>query len=452
MNENEAERLHPQLAERLASVPETEPVRVIVRYDPEMVAPATAAQRAGAIQVGRILPFMVVETSAVGVRSLAAEPYILQVWEDLPVYALLDVSVPKIGAPRAWEQGWTGKDVRVAVLDTGIDFNHPDLKDRVAASVDFTGKGEASDGHGHGTHVASIVAGSGAASGGKYRGVAPDARLYVAKVLDDRGAGRMSNVIAGLEWAAEQRVQVVNLSLGADIPCDGTDALSTACDAVVDLGLVTCVAAGNTGPREGTVGSPGCARKVVTVGATTDNDQVAAFSSRGPTKDGRVKPDICFPGEGIVAARAAGTTMGSVIDEHYVAASGTSMATPHCAGAVALLLQAEPELTAEQVKTRLMETAVDLGLDPNAQGAGRADVAEALHLPAPAPEPEPVPEPPPVPPPPEPPPQPTPEPPPTPEPTPPPEPAPSPPGRPGCALGAILSLLRLLWAAVGGYR
>jgi len=389
---DQPERLHPRLAARLASVPAEEPVRVIIHYNPQMTSGTVAGRRVGALLAGRILPFLVAEMPAATVMEMAAEPHVLQVWEDMPVHALLDVSVPKIGAPQVWQQGWTGRDVRVAVLDTGVDFEHPDLAGRVVTSADFSGKGRASDGNGHGTHVASIIAGSGAASGGTYRGVAPDAQLYVAKVLDDQGSGMMSNVIAGLEWAAEQQVQAVNLSLGADVACDGTDALSTACDELVKLGVVVCVASGNAGPGRGTVGSPGCARLVITVGATTDNDQVAFFSSRGPTVDGRTKPDICFPGEGIIAARAAGTSLGTVINEHYVAASGTSMATPHCAGAVALLLQAESSLTPEQVKQRLMETAVDLGVDANLQGAGRASVVAAFAgVPTPEPPAEPEP-------------------------------------------------------------
>ena len=177
-----------------------------------------------------------------------------------------------------------------------------------------------------------------------------------------------------------QRVQVINLSMGSSGPADGTDALSATCDAAWGRGVVVCVAAGNDGPGSGTVGSPGCARKVITVGATDDVDAIASFSSRGPTQDGRQKPDICFPGVGIAAPRAAGTSMGSVVDDHYTRASGTSMATPHASGAAALILQANPTYTPDQVKGRLMETAKNLGLDGNTQGAGRANVAGALGL------------------------------------------------------------------------
>ena len=122
------------------------------------------------------------------------------------------------------------------------------------------------------------------------------------------------------------------------------------------------------------MGSPGCARWVITIGAVDDNDKVTNFSSRGPTSDGRVKPDVVFPGAGIVAAQAAGTSLGPVVAPGYVRLSGTSMATPHATGTVALLLQAYPQLTPNQVKWVLLTTALELGENPNAQGSGRGDV------------------------------------------------------------------------------
>jgi serine protease AprX len=257
--------------------------------------------------------------------------------------------------------------------------------------------GSYQDDNGHGTHVASICAGSGAAQGGTYRGVAPEARLYVAKVLDQGGSGSMSGVMAGVEWAVDQGVQVINLSLGGSGSSDGTDALSLTCNAAVSRGIVVCVAAGNEGPTARTVGAPGAASDVITIGATDRSDRVASFSSRGPTRDGRTKPDLCFPGTDIVAARAAGTTMGTPRGQYYTAASGTSMATPHASGLAALLVQARMGASPAQIKQALMGTALDLGLDPNAQGTGRARAEHALAAirgDAPPPEPTPTPQPP----------------------------------------------------------
>jgi subtilisin family serine protease len=326
-----------------------------------------------------LLPAMALLASADRIARLAQDPDIERIWLDLPVHTWLDTSVPLLGVPKAWATGLRGKGMTIAVVDTGADVTHPDLAGRVIATMDFTGQGF-SDGHGHGTHVCGIAAGSGAASGGKYTGVAPEASLMVAKVLKADGAGFTSDVMAGLEWAVDQRAHVINLSLGSSGPADGTDALSAACDAAWGRGVVVCVAAGNDGPGSGTVGSPGSAHKVITVGATDDVDAIAGFSSRGPTQDGRQKPDICCPGVGIAAPRAAGTAMGSAVDDRYTRASGTSMATPHASGAAALILQANPAFTPDQVKGRLMETAKNLGLDGNTQGAGRASVATALGL------------------------------------------------------------------------
>ena len=312
--------------------------------------------------------------TAADIERLSKQEDVEQIWPDLPVHTCLDTSVTKIQAPKVWAAGYKGQGIKVAVVDTGLDDTHPDFAGRMIAAKSFVGN-SARDDNGHGTHVAGTIAGSGAKSNGKYVGVAPEAHLYIAKVLRADGGGSMSTVMAGIEWAVlEQHVQVINLSLGGDVPCDGTDALSILCDeAVMQAGVVMCVAAGNSGPKEQTIGSPGCARYPITVGAIDDNDHIADFSSRGPTTDGRVKPDIVFPGVDIVAPQAAGTQLGPVVQAGYVSSSGTSMATPHATGVAALMLQANPQLTADQVKTRMLAAGVNLGALPNAQGVGRGD-------------------------------------------------------------------------------
>jgi subtilisin family serine protease len=345
---------------------------VIVRYRSQPEMSASLRERVPPRRRYGLMPAVAAELSPREVEALAADPNVLNVWADLPVRAYLDASVPHVNAPQVWDAGFTGQGVGIAVLDTGIDGGHPDLAGRVRAAVDFTGQGPV-DGNGHGTHVAGIAAGAGA----EYRGMAPEADLYVAKVLDNSGQGMMSDVIAGLEWASQQPARVVNISLGSSEPSDGTDALSAACDIVVGQGMVVCVAAGNDGPGPGTVGSPGAARRAMTIGASTDLDRIASFSSRGPTLDGRVKPDLVLPGQGIVAPRAEGTALGSHVGEFYTNLSGTSMATPHAAGAVALLLQAYPDLNPGQELARFKAACADLGMDANVQGAGRLDVDAA---------------------------------------------------------------------------
>ncbi len=411
--------LHKFVGTRAAAatdIPET--IGVIVRHTGDMFF----NQAAGDTHTFKLLNATAMQVRPDAIEALSDQDEVEFIWADLPVHTCLDVSVPKIGVPAVWDAGFTGAGVKLAIVDTGIDPTHPDFSGRIVARKNFAG-GSENDENGHGTHVASIAAGTGSKSGGKYRGVAPDAQLYIAKVLDANGNGTMSGVMSGVEWAVTQGAQVLNLSLGSEGPCDGTDALSTLCDtAVRDHGVVMCIAAGNEGPGASTVGSPGCARLVITVGASSDADAIASFSSRGPTGDGRVKPDIVFPGVGIVAAQAAGTQLGQVVEPGYISLNGTSMATPHASGAACLLLQAKNTLTPAQIKSAFRNTAVDLNQPANSQGAGRADVFSALQqvvgeTPPPTPEPTPSPTPPP-----------------TPEPTPSPTPMPPPPdnGNSGC--------------------
>ena len=313
--------------------------------------------------------------------AAAARPR--HVWLNATFHAALDQSVPLVGAPAAWQAGLTGKGVTVAVLDTGIDAGHPDFAGRIGPSRDFTGVGSTDDDHGHGTHVASTVAGSGAASGGRFRGVAPDATLAIGKVLDRFGDGQVDEVLAGMQWAAaDVHARVVNMSLGAD-PTDGTDPVAQALNALsTRYGTLFVVAAGNFGGDE-TVGTPASADAALAVGSTTKGDELSDFSSRGPRVfDGAVKPEIAAPGSDIVAARAHDSQIGEVVDDRYQRLSGTSMATPHVTGAAAILAQQHPDWTGEQLKSALVGSAHALpGLGAFQVGAGRLDVAHAVAQP-----------------------------------------------------------------------
>ncbi|WP_406260253.1 S8 family serine peptidase [Actinacidiphila glaucinigra] len=314
--------------------------------------------------------------------AAAATP---KVWLDHKVRPTLDRSTAQINAPAAWAAGFHGEGVKVAVLDTGADQTHPDLAGRVSEAKDFSDSGSTLDRFGHGTHVAATAGGSGAASGGLRKGVAPSADLLIGKVLGDNGSGSESQVIAGMEWAAAEGARVVNMSLGADMQTDGTDPMSQAVNEISrSSGALFVVAAGNTGELgEMTVGSPGAADAALTVGAVDRDDSLASFSSRGPrVGDKAAKPDITAPGVGIVAARAAGTTMGTPVDDDYVSASGTSMATPHVAGAAALLAGQHPDWTGEQLKDALVSTSHTVsGQVPTEQGGGRVDVKAAFTAP-----------------------------------------------------------------------
>nr|WP_189317221.1 S8 family serine peptidase [Streptomyces brasiliensis] len=305
---------------------------------------------------------------------------IAHVWLDGVRRASLDKSVPQIGAPKAWAAGYTGKGVKIAVLDTGVDATHPDLKGQVTESKNFSGAADATDHFGHGTHVASIAAGTGAKSGGKYKGVAPDARILNGKVLDDDGFGDDSSILAGMEWAAQQGADVVNLSLGGyDTP--EIDPLEAEVDKLsAEKGVLFAIAAGNEGPES--IGSPGSADAALTVGAVDDKDILADFSSTGPrTGDGAIKPDVTAPGVDITAAAAPGSVIDQEVGENppgYLTISGTSMATPHVAGAAALLKQEHPDWGYAELKGALTGSTKGGKYTPFQQGSGRIQVDEAV--------------------------------------------------------------------------
>ncbi len=316
------------------------------------------------------------------IRGGALAGDVEKVWLDGPVRATLDRSVPQTGAPKAWQLGYTGKGVQVAVLDSGVDRDHPDLKGAVVAERDFIGSPSgADDRFGHGTHVASTITGSGAASNGRYKGMAPDATLLNGKVLNDEGSGTESSVIAGMEWAADQGARIANMSIGSSFATDGTDPVSLALNRITaQKGTLFVVAAGNNGPYEESITSPGSADAALTVGAVGSTGTTAEFSSRGPrVTDFALKPDLAAPGVGIVAARAGGSFPEEPVGASYARMSGTSMATPHVAGGAALLAQLRPTWKAAELKAMLVGSAKPkAGEGVFDQGAGQLDAARAL--------------------------------------------------------------------------
>ncbi|MFK4064468.1 S8 family serine peptidase [Streptomyces sp. NPDC029674] len=300
-----------------------------------------------------------------------------KVWLDGRVEADMARSNEQIGTPKAWEAGLTGKGVKVAVLDTGYDAGHPDLAGRVGESRSFIPGEEVADRNGHGTHVASTVGGSGAASEGeKEKGVAPGASLAVGKVLSDEGFGSESEIIAGMEWAAEDvDARIVSMSLGSQEASDGTDPMAAAVNSLSErTGALFVVAAGNTGAPS-SIGSPGAADAALTIGAVDSADEAAYFTSRGPRAgDHALKPDLSAPGVDILAARSR-LTEG---EGFYTEMSGTSMATPHVAGAAALLAERHPDWTGRQLKDALMSSSKQLDGGAYVLGAGRVSVSDAV--------------------------------------------------------------------------
>ena len=315
-----------------------------------------------------------------------------KVYLNKKVEAILDVSVPLINANDLWPltdsrgENLTGKGTSIAIIDTGVDYTHADLggcfgpKCKVVDGYDFiNGDANPMDDHGHGTHVAATSAGN-----GKLKGVAPDAKIYAYKVLSYSGSGTFEGVINGIKRAVDpnndgntsDHVDIISMSLGGF--GDEDSPTSLAVDQAVEAGVIVVSAAGNSGSSAGAIGTPGAARKGISVAATDKLDKLASFSSRGPTTKNNLKPDLSAPGVNICAAEWDNwLTASRCIDSQHIAISGTSMATPHVSGAAALLKQLHPEWKPEKIKSVLMSTAKDLNLKPWEQGTGRIDVLEA---------------------------------------------------------------------------
>lgn len=364
-------------------------------------------------------------------KSLASNPYVVRIWLDDIVTLVEGVSTANQGdvtiqgfiandivkATPVRSQGYTGTSIVVAVLDTGLRKTHYEFQDKVVAEYDFVNSdSNASDDypHGHGTGVSSLICGnfltvsmwnSGGPGGqlpatsSNYLGVAPDAKLISLKVLDANGSGSWSQIMAGMQWCIDNKnkynIRVVNMSLGGNGQNDGSSPISQLANSMMDAGLVVCIAAGNDGPDPKTIGIPGDAAKAITVGGIKDRTFAVVggnwiftlvypyqmycvggpwgCSSRGPTLDGRAKPDVVASAVDMFTAEASD-------DSGYQAGvCGTSYATPIVAGACALIIQRHPNWTPYQVKEALMRTASPI---PNAgqfdQGAGLINVQKAI--------------------------------------------------------------------------
>ena len=287
--------------------------------------------------------------------------------------------------PRLAVDDYTGWGVTVAVLDTGIDPNHRSLDDlddditttdpKIKAFKDFVnGMEEAYDDHGHGTFCASLIAGTGDAAG-----VAPGSSLVVVKVMDSYGACYLSDALKALDWILENQedlgIDVISFSVGGEEASDGSTLLDVACDRMVEAGIAVTVAAGNLGPSTRSIVTPGTAERVITVGAVDPHGEIFERSSRGPTPDERIKPDLVAVGVDVASARS-GTLRGETT------MSGTSMGAPQVAGAAAILKEKRPDIDPAGIKRVLLKSADDIGPSgpDNTFGYGLLNLKSALEL------------------------------------------------------------------------
>ncbi len=381
---------------------------------------------------------IVLNVSAEEAEKIKEIPGVKSVSPNLEVYATLMDSVPLIGANQVWrldkdgnncnnsgKECLTGKGIRIGIIDTGIDYTHPDLGGctssqflaggclKVVGGYDFVNRdNDPMDDHGHGTHVAGIAAGNGL---GGLKGVAPDAKLYAYKVLNSGGSGSFEQVISGIERAVDpnqdgdfsDHVDVISMSLGGNCggfyydDCGPNDPGSQAVNNAVDTGVIAVIAAGNAGPESFTIGTPGTAKKAITVGATykkdyptgfnkdinPKTDNITYFSSRGPVRDYFNKPDIVAPGALICSARydsiypeGENKYYKPCLDNKHIQLAGTSMAAPMVAGAAALLKQKHPDWTPDDIKYLIKNTAINLNYNSLIQGSGRINLTKAVEI------------------------------------------------------------------------
>jgi serine protease AprX len=391
-----AAKTDPSLVSAAAAQPDRT-LQVIVRETNPSSGAAEQLVRSDGGQVTRQLPIVggfAAVVPASSLASLADSGSVTRLWADGRVrmsdvnYAKFDALAPNtlwrsyIKLPSV---AYDGTGATVALLDTGITPS-PDLAGRIIDSVDFTAENDNLDHFGHGTHMAGIIAGDGTMSNGKWAGVAPGADLVSVKVAPSDGSTDVSVVIAALQWIIanqqQDNIRVLNLSFGTDSSQPySVDPLDYAVEQVWNAGIVVVAAAGNRGPGPGTVNKPGDDPFIITVGAMNGNstldksdDVIPGFSSRGPTQDGFQKPDLVAPGVTIVSLRDPGSAIDqqhpdAVVGNYYFKGTGTSQASAVVSGVAALMVDARPSITPNQVKAILLGTAMPYLAGP-ASGAG----------------------------------------------------------------------------------
>ncbi|HSE40087.1 MAG TPA: S8 family serine peptidase [Acidobacteriota bacterium] len=395
--DEDGDRIFENLNKRMQHVSAGERIPVIIQFREDTPRAGTYAARiSDVLKSGSLrysyqnFPAVAASLSTSQIREVLKDPMVEHIELDGVIKKAMDGARSSFGVQQVRSQfGFDGNrdvittysttDIVAAIIDTGINANHPDLQNKILFWKDYVNsRSQPYDDEGHGTSVAGVLAGTGR-SNRQFSGVAPGAALVVFKTLDSSGNGTISNGIAAVDETisrkSEFNIRILNLSFSTSGSSNGKDALSRICNRAVTNGISVVVAAGNEGPSSRTIGAPGAAASVITVGAGADLNEkgffLAEFSSRGPTADHRIKPDLWGPGVKIRTTRSGGG---------YRVVTGTSFATPFVSGVIALMLDANSTLQPASIKSILMSTTerwIKSGKN-NEAGFGRLQAYQAI--------------------------------------------------------------------------
>ncbi len=370
-----AGKIHPNLEKFLDK---DESISVIVQFEEKPGDEhRNILSNAGCISgyVARHMNLIVADCPGRSLQGLSQANKVQFIWEDEFLSTTLDVSAPQISAPDAWNLGYNGSGINVALIDTGVNSSLPAFGDRIVLEKDFTTDGFTHDICDHGTHTASVLV----SQNSTYRGIAHGANMFNAKagtvVPPSSQCGfSTSKIIEAIDWSVVNGAHVIAIIAGSPI---GNCSFSTIANYINETSpkddIAIMLPAGNGGPSNGSIWTPGCSENGITVGAVDDNNVIASFSSRGPVIEEitRMKPDVVAPGVGIISAHQTGG---------FDSKDGTSLSTPHAAGIAVLLLQANPGLSFKQVKDVIKNSSKDLGYAENIQGKGLVNATAAIDL------------------------------------------------------------------------
>ncbi|MCP4760409.1 MAG: S8 family serine peptidase [archaeon] len=324
-----------------------------------------------------IVPALLISASINFLENVGKDERISKIELNPRVYLSLDEVNAILGIETIHKSFYqpSGRGVKIAILDSGIDKRHPDLTKRVIDRHNLTNE-EEEDLCGHGTMMAGLICGTGFVSRIKFRGIAPAAKLIDVKITDRNAVAFVSDLLMGLEAIVEEEIDIILFGMCSPHTTDGNDILSRACSVFSKKNVILIAPAGNFGPDPYTIGTPGCGNNVFCVGAVDKDEKISFFSSRGPSLNGKVKPDLVLPGTRIITAGAMEGILGEKYGNNltYRQISGTSTSAGIFTGVVAMLKEVRKDLNSEKLEEALKKSCNSIFFSPNSEGNGAPDI------------------------------------------------------------------------------